>query len=216
MPKQAAILIRVSTDAQKEHGTSLPQQKSDLPRLAKSLGYTVTPAHLYDDGGYSGSQLTHNERPGLSELIKAAERREFEVVFVQYVDRFGRTTLENLITRNKLKKLGIVIHSYFEGRMENDPAGDLLFMFHSWKAEADNEQRKERSIRGRIASARNGRHCMGHAPYGYKRDFRTKQLSIVEASAKWVRKFYQWCAEDGLSVREICRKTNQLRAPLPG
>jgi site-specific DNA recombinase len=215
MPKQAAILIRVSTDTQKEHGTSLSQQKSDLLKLAKSLGCTVTPAHLYDDGGYSGSQLAHSERPGLGELIKAAERREFEVVFVQYVDRFGRTTLENLITRNKLKKLGIVIHSYFEGRMENDPAGDLLFMFHSWKAEADNEQRKERSIRGRIASARNGRHSMGHPPYGYKRDFRTKQLSVVETSAKWVRKFYQWCAEDGLSVREICRKANQLRAPLP-
>jgi site-specific DNA recombinase len=216
MAKQAAILIRVSTDAQKEHGTSLPQQKSDLLKLAKSLGCTVTAAHLYDDGGYSGSQLSHSERPGLGELIKAAERREFEVVFVQYVDRFGRTTLENLITRNKMKKLGIVIHSYFEGRMENDPAGDLLFMFHSWKAEADNEQRKERSILGRIAAARNGKHCMGHAPYGYKRDFRTKQLTVVEGSAKWVRKFYQWCAEDGLSIREICRKTNQLRAPLPG
>jgi DNA invertase Pin-like site-specific DNA recombinase len=130
-------------------------------QLAKSFGYEVTKDHIYDDGGYSGSKLTHNERPGLRELIKAAERKEFEMVFVQYIDRWGRTTIENLITREKLKKLGIVMHSYFEGRMENDPAGDLLFMFHSWKAEADNIQRKERSIRGRIAGTRNGKHCMG-------------------------------------------------------
>jgi site-specific DNA recombinase len=185
-------------------------------RLAKTVACIVTPNHIYDDGGYSGSQLSHSERPGLSELIKAAERREFEVVFVQYVDRFGRTTLENLITRDRLKKLGVVIQSHFEGRMENDPAGDLLFMFHSWKAEADNEQRKERSIRGRIAAARNGKHCMGHPPYGYKRDFGTKRLTVVKGLAEWVRKFYQWCAVDGLSIREICRRANQLRVPLPG
>ncbi len=216
MSKHAAILIRVSTDEQKEHGTSLPQQKADLLRLAKSLGCVVTRNHIYDDGGYSGSQLTHSERPGLGELIKAAERKEFEVVFVQYVDRFGRTTLDNLITRDKLKKLGIVIHSYFEGRMENDTAGDLLFMFHSWKAEADNEQRKERSIRGRIAAARNGKHCMGSPPFGYRREFKSKKLIVVQASADWVTKFYRWCAVDGLSLREICRRANQLRAPLPG
>jgi site-specific DNA recombinase len=216
MTKHAAILIRVSTEDQKKHGTSLPQQKSDLPKLAKSLGYTVTAAHLYDDGGYSGSQLSHSERPGLSELIKAAERREFEVVFVQYVDRFGRTTLENLITRNKLKKLGIVIHSYFEGRMENDPAGDLLFMFHSWKAEADNEQRKERSINGRISKTRDGKHCMGNPPYGYKRDPKSKKLVVIKTPAGWIREFYEWCAIDRLSLREICRRANQLRIPLPG
>ncbi len=216
MAKHAAILIRVSTDAQKEHGTSLAQQRKDLLRLAKSLGYFVTEKHIYDDGGFSGSQLSHSERPGLSELIKAAERKEFEVAFVQYVDRFGRTTLENLITRDKLKKLGIVIHSYFEGRMENDTAGDLLFMFHSWKAEADNQQRKERSIRGRIAAAKNGKHCMGGPPFGYKRDFKTKKLTIAKVPAQWVRKFYHWCAVDGLSTREICRRANQLRAPLPG
>src|SRR5260370_10587361 len=205
MVKHAAILIRVSTDAQKEHGTSLPQQRGDLLRLSKSLGCLVTNAHIYDDGGYSGSQLSHSERPGLGELIRAAARKEFDVVFVQYVDRFGRTTLENLITRNRHKKLGIVIHSYFEGRMENDPAGDLLFMFHSWKAEADNEQRKERSIRGRIATARNGKHSMGSPPYGYKRDFRSKKLTIANTEAQWIRKFYQWSALDGLSIREICR-----------
>jgi len=82
-------LIRVSTDAQKEHGTSLPQQRKDLLQLARSLGYTVTKNHVYDDGGYSGSQLSSSELPGLSELIKAAERREFEIVFVQYIDRWG-------------------------------------------------------------------------------------------------------------------------------
>jgi site-specific DNA recombinase len=216
MTKHAAILIRVSTPDQKKHGTSLPQQKSDLPRLAKSLGYVVIKKHIYDDGGYSGSQLSHSQRPGLGELIKAAERKEFEVVFVQYVDRFGRTTLENLITRDKMKKLGIVIHSYFEGRMENDPAGDLLFMFHSWKAEADNEQRKERSIRGRIAATRNGKHCMGNPSYGYKRDPRGKNLAVIKTLAGWVRKFYQWCAIDRLSLREICRRANQLQVPLPG
>jgi site-specific DNA recombinase len=216
MVKHGAILIRVSTDAQKEHGTSLPQQRKVLLQLAKSFGYAVSKNHIYDDGGYSGSQLTHDERPGLSELIKAAERREFEIVFVQYIDRWGRTTIENLITREKLKKLGIVIHSYFEGRMENDPAGDLLFMFHSWKAEADNQQRKERSIRGRIAATRNGKHCMGNPPYGYRRDFKTKKLFVVGKLVGWVKKFYHWCAVDRLSLREICRRANQLRAPLPG
>jgi DNA invertase Pin-like site-specific DNA recombinase len=80
MAKDAAILIRVSTDAQKEHGTSLPQQKSDLLRLARSLGCTVTQKHIYDDGGYSGSQLSHSERPGLSELINAAERTAFSLM----------------------------------------------------------------------------------------------------------------------------------------
>lgn len=216
MTKHAAILIRVSTEDQKKHGTSLPQQKSDLLQLAKSLGYIVTMKHIYDDGGYSGSQLSHSQRPGLGELIKAAEKNEFEVVFVQYVDRFGRTTLENLITRNKMKKLGIVIHSYFEGRMQNDPAGDLLFMFHSWKAEADNEQRRERSISGRISKTRNGEHCMGNPPYGLRRDPKSKKLAIVKTQAQWVRKFYQWCTIDRLSLREICRRANQLRVPLPG
>src|SRR6266850_1929286 len=216
MKKSAAILIRVSTDAQKEHGTSLEQQRRDLLRLASSLGYTVKKQNVYDDGGYSGSQLSHSERPGLSELIKAAERKEFEIAFVQYIDRFGRTTLDNLITRDKLKKLDVVIHSYYEGRMPNDPAGDLLFMFHSWKAEADNAQRVERSLLGRIAAARKGKYCMGNPPFGYKRDHKTKELSVVSKLVHWVKKFYHWSAVDGLPLREICRRANQLHIPLPG
>src|SRR5207248_406627 len=51
---------------------------------------------------------------------------------------------------------------------------------------------------------------------GYNRDFKTKKLTVVPTPAEWVRTFYQWCAADGLSLREIWRRANQLRVPLPG
>ena len=69
MVRHAAVLIRVSTDFQKEHGTSLEQQRKDLLGLAASQGYTVSKSHIFDDGGYSGYQLAHSERPGLNDRL---------------------------------------------------------------------------------------------------------------------------------------------------
>src|SRR3954463_823232 len=82
-PRRVAIYARVSTD-----GQSTINQVRELEAWVARVGHTVV--STYVDQGVSGAK-GRDKRPQLDKLLKAAVRREFDVVAAWSVDRLGRS-----------------------------------------------------------------------------------------------------------------------------
>jgi len=84
-----AIYGRVSTGHQVEQQT-IEQQIERLTALVATHateGWTLEPAHVFRDDGYSGASLA---RPGLDRLRDAIKGREVDRVLVTAPDRLAR------------------------------------------------------------------------------------------------------------------------------
>ena len=88
MSKRVAIYIRVSTTKQ-----TTDNQSRELEAWAARCGYTVV--KTYEDKAISGSK-GRDKRPAFDAMLKAAVRREFDVISVWSSDRLGRS-LQHLI-----------------------------------------------------------------------------------------------------------------------
>src|SRR4051812_48450976 len=97
--RRAALLVRVSTDQQKVHGGSLPDQERNLRQWCKENGYRVAEVYGHDDG--SGGDL--RKSPGFQKMKTDAESDLWDAVVVESVDRFRRDTLAALEARRILK-----------------------------------------------------------------------------------------------------------------
>src|SRR6516165_4791350 len=82
-PKRVAIYIRVSTDAQ-----TTDTQRQELEAWAERAGHAVV--KVYEDGGVSGTK-GRDQRPQFDALLKAAVRRDFNMIAVWSSDRLGRS-----------------------------------------------------------------------------------------------------------------------------
>ncbi len=90
MAKRVAIYARVSTT----NGQSTENQLRELRKVAKRAGWEI--AAEYTDEGISGSK-GRDQRPGFDDMLKAATRREFDMVAAWSVDRLGRS-LQDLVS----------------------------------------------------------------------------------------------------------------------
>ena len=88
MSKKAVIYTRVSTDKQ-----TTANQLRELKQVIKRHGWELV--KVYQDKGISGAK-GRAERPQFDALLKAAMRKEFDIVLSWSVDRLGRS-LQDLI-----------------------------------------------------------------------------------------------------------------------
>jgi DNA invertase Pin-like site-specific DNA recombinase len=102
MHKRAAIYVRVSTDKQPNQN-----QVTELRRIAKRRGWEVV--HEYHDAGVSGAK-SREARPGLDEMLKDAQRRQFDVVMAWAIDRLGRSLIDLLGTIQTLEACGVDLY----------------------------------------------------------------------------------------------------------
>jgi len=84
---RVAFYARYSNEIQNDR--SIERQFADLEKEAKRFGFILDKRHFYCDRAQTAKTLF--DRPGLTrELLGAAERREFDVVFVEQTDRLSR------------------------------------------------------------------------------------------------------------------------------
>ena len=81
--KRVAIYARVSTD-----GQSCDNQLQELRAVAERHGWTVVEEFI--DHAVSGAK-GRDQRPSLDALLKAAVRRDFDIIMAWSVDRLGRS-----------------------------------------------------------------------------------------------------------------------------
>src|SRR5262252_6576377 len=119
MAKRAAIYVRVSTDRQ-----TVENQLRELRQIAERRGWEVVKE--YDDAGISGLK-SRNDRPGLDEMLKDAQRRRFDVVMAWAIDRLGRSLIDLLGTIQQLESCGVDVYLDQQSIDTTTPAGRLMF-----------------------------------------------------------------------------------------
>ena len=147
---KAVILARVSKSTQ-----DFERQVTELRNVAASRAYEVVEEIVSKHTGD-----TNNEnRPDIQRLLNLASTGAMQTVMVSEVSRLGRKTFEILKVLEILTEQGIniYVHNFKIDTLMPDgkrnPVGQLLFMFLSERARAEQEDRSER-IKSGIAQAR--------------------------------------------------------------
>jgi DNA invertase Pin-like site-specific DNA recombinase len=136
MHKRAAIYVRVSTDRQ-----TVENQLRELRQIAERRGWEVLKE--YDDAGISGSK-GRNDRPGLDEMLKDAQRRRFDVVMAWAIDRLGRSLIDLLGTIQQLETCGVDLYLDQQAIDTTTPTGRLMFQITGAFAEFERSMIRQR------------------------------------------------------------------------
>jgi DNA invertase Pin-like site-specific DNA recombinase len=117
--KRAALYVRVSTD-----GQTLENQTRELGQIAERRGWQVI--ETFSDTGISGAK-SRDKRPGLDRMLKAACRREFDIVMAWSIDRLGRSLIDLLHTVQNLEAYGVDLYLDQQSIDTTTPTGKLIF-----------------------------------------------------------------------------------------
>lgn len=141
-PLRVGAYARVSTHDQQ----TLPLQKRKMREYAKSRGLTLV--HECQEVG-SGAKT----RPQREELMRAARRREVDLIVVWKLDRWGRSVADLVSTLNELRELGVGFVSLTEALDFSTPSGRAMAGLLSVFAEFERDIIRER-VKAGIANAR--------------------------------------------------------------
>jgi DNA invertase Pin-like site-specific DNA recombinase len=139
---RAGLYARVSTNDQQ----TVPLQIRALREYAARRGWTI--ALQVKEVGSGASQRQLREK-----LLKAARRRDIDVVLVWRLDRWGRSVADLLATLQELDDLGVGFVSLTEALDLATPAGRAMAGLLAVFAEFEREILRER-VRAGLAHAR--------------------------------------------------------------
>jgi site-specific DNA recombinase len=209
---RAATYRRVSTEDQEKEGTSLQTQLEACLKYCQDKGYDV--ACSFSEA-YSGLSL---ERPELNKLRELVRDGQIDVVVISSLDRLSRDPVHGVILTQELEKHHVGLEAVTE-TVDSTEVGKLITYIKGFAAKLEAEKIKERSIRGRKATAREG--CMPggfHRTYGYDyikvvKGEREARRVINEIEAYWVRQMFEWLVNEGLSTNQILYRLRAQAAP---
>lgn len=164
MPMKVALYARVSTHDQQ----TLPLQLKAMREYAKKRGWTIT-QQIKEVG--SGAKT----RPQREELLKAARRREVDVIIVWRLDRWGRSLADLVTTLKELADLGLGFVSLTEAIDLTTPSGRALAGMLAVFAEFERDILRER-VKAGIAQARENGKRHGRPPTATKQAAEVKRL----------------------------------------
>ncbi len=116
---KVALYTRVSTD-----GQTTENQHRELAKWAKRAGHEVVAT--YDDNGISGAK-GREYRVQYDEMLKAAIRREFDMVAAWSVDRLGRSLKDLVSFLDELNGAGVHLFLHQQALDTSTPSGKALF-----------------------------------------------------------------------------------------
>jgi DNA invertase Pin-like site-specific DNA recombinase len=154
---------------------------------AERRGWTV--AIIVEDIG-SGVR----DRPKREDLMRAARRRELDLILVWRLDRWGRSLVDLITTIQELTALRVGFVSLGEALDLATPSGRALAGMLAVFAEFERDILRDRVKAGIAQARKEGR------PHG-------RPLTIIKHSSE-VRQLFQ----EGISKREIARRIGISRA----
>lgn len=138
----AGLYARVSTHDQQ----TLPMQLHTMREYAERRGWTIA-REVRDIG--SGATV----RPLREEMLKAARRRELDVIIVWRLDRWGRSLVDLIGTLQEINTLGVGFVSLTEALDLTTPGGRALAGMLAVFAEFERDILRDR-VKAGIAQAR--------------------------------------------------------------
>ena len=145
---RAALYARVST----LNGQHPEMQLAELREYASRRGWEITREYL--DEGVSGSK---ESRPELNRLMTDAHRRQFDIVLVWKIDRFGRSLKHLVNALADLDSYGVTFASLKDNLDLSTPSGRLMFQIIGAMAEFERALIQERVRAGLQNARRNGK-----------------------------------------------------------
>jgi DNA invertase Pin-like site-specific DNA recombinase len=143
--KRIAIYLRVSTAEQ-----TVENQERELRAVAERAGWQITA--VFTDAGISGAK-GRDKRPGFDQLLKAATRREFDMVAAWSVDRLGRSLQDLVGFLAEIHGAGVDLYLHQQAIDTSTPAGKAMFQMMGVFAEFERSMIRERVNSG-IARAK--------------------------------------------------------------
>jgi site-specific DNA recombinase len=194
----AAIYVRVSTQDQAQHGFSIDAQEEALQNYAKALGYEIF--KIYKDEGKSAKNLN---RPEMNNLLKDAEERKFQAIFIYKLDRFSRSLKDLILTIDKLKEWGIDFVSMQDKIETASASGKLMFQIIGAFAEFERNIIGDRTSFGMERKAKEGG-FITKAPLGYK--LINKQLLVDETNSERIKQIFEEFLNTSISLTQLAKK----------
>ena len=215
MSKKAIIYTRVSTEEQKNKGTSLERQLDDCRAYSTRHGMEIV-SEITDD--FSGGTL---ERPGFLQLRALLADGSANSVIVFRQDRLSRDSADYMYLRKQWGRAGIELHFCDRGKISYDFSGIVLDSTMSGVNEGERWLIRDRTMNGRLKKTKNNKPVMmGQPPYGYQRIGRGNEASLIidEHQIQVVKDIFTWYLHgDGvngpLSLRAIGMKLDKLEPP---
>src|SRR5215210_6652477 len=209
-PKRAIIYARVSTDEQARSGYSLAQQLEALREYVSREGYEVLEEVV--DPGQSGASL---ERPGMDRVRDLVVGGGVYVVLAQDRDRFAREPAYHYHLRREFEEHGTKIRA-LNDRGDDTPEGELTDGILDQLGKYERAKIAERSRRGKLQRAREGKVMAGHRiKYGFKLNATRDGLLVDEDKMRNVRRIFRMVAE-GHSLNAVHKAFERERIPTPG
>lgn len=205
----AALYIRVSTADQAEKGYSLETQLSENRQKASELGASKFVEFI--DDGYSGEYI---DRPALTQLRDALERKEIDMVVIYDPDRLARNLAHQLIITDEIEKSGAKL-LFVSVTFEESPEGKLFYSMRGAISAYEKEKIKERTTRGKKGKARQGKLVNNGRCFGYDYDKANSMYIINEEQAVIVRQIFDLCIQGKIGTALISKELNKECIPAP-
>jgi DNA invertase Pin-like site-specific DNA recombinase len=179
--KRVALYLRVSTT----NGQTTENQRRELEAVAARSGWRIV--HVYEDNGVSGAK-GRDRRPGLDALLKAATRREFEMIAAWSVDRLGRSLQHLVQLFSELQALNVDLYLHQQHVDSSTPSGRALLQMSAVFAEFERAMLRERVnaglARAKASGKRLGRPRAKRATDARIRALRAQGLGMVAIARK--------------------------------
>jgi site-specific DNA recombinase len=208
-----AAYARVSSDTQEKDQT-IDSQLEALRRGASERGLRLTESLIFVDNGFSGARL---DRPGLDRLRDAISEGTCATVLVSAPDRLARHFAYQAILLEEFRRAGCEV-IFLNHAFDASPEQQMLLQMQGVFAEYERALIQERTRRGRLFAARQGRvNWGGRPPYGYrcvpKGDATPQYLEIDGPEAAVVQQMYRWLVEEQISSHAIQHRLMDGQVP---
>jgi site-specific DNA recombinase len=209
-PTTAILYARVSTDEQARSGYSLAQQLEALRDYATHEGCVVLEEVV--DPGQSGASL---ERPVMDRVRDLVADGNVPVVLAQDRDRFAREPAYHYLLKKEFEEHGTRIRA-LNDRGENSPEGELTDGILDQLAKYERAKIAERSRRGKLRKAREGKVIAGPSPdYGFLYNEGRDNYVLDEDTMPIVRRIFEMIGAEGQSLWAVKKILERKRVPTP-
>jgi len=192
---KAVAYIRVST-MKEEQELSLENQHDFFTRYVANRGDELV--KIYSDKGKSGTKMKN--RKELNAMLKAAEKRQFDRLYVKDISRLFRNTLDFITVSRRLQELGIQLHLVNMGEGKDIDAFTLNLM--AMISENESIKMSERVKFGKKFSKENG--IVPNFVFGYDRVDKYTLAPNPEESL-WVQRIFDMYTEQEFGMAKIAK-----------
>ena len=201
--KKVAAYCRVSTDKD-DQLSSLSVQKEFFEAYAQQ--HHLTLVEIYADEGISGTKLKN--RTAFQRMMRDAERRRFDCIYVKDISRMARNVVDFLQSIRKLKSLGVDCKFVTTNMSTED--GELTLTILAAVAQEESANLSKRVKFGKKRNAEKGR--VANLVYGYNKiNGNYFDLEINDDEASVIRKMFALYVRDGYGFSKIAQYLNEHR-----